>query len=161
MSKQQRMWAAIAGGVIALGIIASLIPPEPPEPPRTTTTTFMAPPPTTTIPTAPSTTVRSTVPPALNATGTWYNDIGDMFVVVHDGRMFEARGTITGVGPVVMRGSLTLSGTNFDVFFAPTGVLIYKGTGSMPNPSHINFQINDGRGNFASGQLHINHLPGQ
>lgn len=95
------------------------------------------------------------------AAGSWRDGVGNLFTAQHDGSNVRAQGVISGVGPVVITGTVTRAGGASLVVTTAAGLPMYGGTGTVA-PGNGGLDINvmfvypNGQ---PAGQttLHINH----
>ena len=96
---------------------------------------------------------------AVRETGVWYDDSGLPWQMVTEGARFTAQADVFGVGTVVMRGEVLGQALSYQLFDVSGNVVGY-GEGRIDDDSHISYESYLPNGLiFASGQLHVNHMP--
>ncbi len=143
ISTKTKMWAGVGVVVVVLAVIGSLngTPDDPPAIADDFTTADEE-----TVVRPGGDVVR---PAAFNASGTWRDQVGNLFEVQHDGNTFTGRGNVPGTGTVLIRGTLTASGASISISSGPN--TIFQGTGSVgPGTGGIDVT-------FSSFMFHINH----
>ncbi|MBK9241752.1 MAG: serine/threonine protein kinase [Acidobacteria bacterium] len=102
---------------------------------------------------------RGVQPASFNMSGVWLNDGGDRLDFRQDGTNVEGTGLVTGMGPVVIKGTFDGAVLRYVVYSTMNRQAIAEGGGQLqPDRRHINLdQMTYGFGRSA-GQLHFDHL---
>jgi serine/threonine protein kinase len=155
---KQRKWGLIIAGSVAallvLGVIGNLV-----DRPNRSTSFNHIPAADDDLPDIPETRVAPP-PTAWNASGPWYDDLGKIYSVQHDGSRFTASGFDNNGTPVRLVGDLSQKRFVFNVLNGTSGQAMSRGDGFLLDNRHLSFTIYALNGaTLYKGCFHLNHTP--
>lgn len=99
------------------------------------------------------------VPDVVRETAVWYDDSGLPWQVMVEGNSFVAQAEVFGLGTIIMRGQVLGEVVSYNLVDV-SGDGVGYGEGVIDDDSHISYASYLPNGvMFASGQLHVNHVP--